>query len=94
PSAYWLSNLPQSQLGTVYRTAMLARRVARDLTEVSESLGIRDFEGRSYRGWHHHMTMVSLAHAATVLSATPHTESRPPALRVPAARMRVGVRAA
>ncbi|MFF8592805.1 IS701 family transposase [Streptomyces sp. NPDC015220] len=77
PSEFWLSNLAQSQLGTVYRTAMLARRVERDLAEVSDGLGIRDFEGRSYRGWHHHMTMVSLAHAATVLSPShaqgPHT---------------------
>ncbi|MBC9729181.1 transposase [Streptomyces sp. TRM68367] len=68
PSEFWLSNLAQSQLGTVYRTAMLSRRVERDLAEVSDDLGIRDFEGRSYRGWHHHMTMVSLAHAVTVLS--------------------------
>lgn len=68
PSEFWLSNLAQSQLGTVYRTAMLSRRVERDLAEVSDGLGIRDFEGRSYRGWHHHMTMVSLAHAVTLLS--------------------------
>jgi hypothetical protein len=68
PSEFWLSNLAQSQLGTVYRTAMLSRRVERDLAEVSDGLGIRDFEGRSYRGWHHHMTMVSLAHAVTALS--------------------------
>ena len=56
---------------------MLSRRVERDLAEVSDGLGIRDFEGRSYRGWHHHMTMVSLAHAATVLS--PSRAQGPPA---------------
>ncbi|WP_327313419.1 IS701 family transposase [Streptomyces sp. NBC_01235] len=77
PSEFWLSNLAQSQLGTVYRTAMLSRRVERDLAEVSDGLGIRDFEGRSYRGWHHHMTMVSLAHAVTVLS--PSRAQGPPA---------------
>lgn len=71
PSEFWLSNLAQSQLGTVYRTAMLSLRVQCDLQEVSDGLGVRDFEGRSYRGWHHHMTMVSLAHAATVLSSSP-----------------------
>ncbi|MER6385267.1 transposase [Streptomyces sp. NPDC001250] len=69
PTEFWLSNLTQSQLGTVYRTAMLSRRVERDLAQVSDGLGIRDFEGRSYRGWHHHMTMVSLAHAVTALSS-------------------------
>nr|WP_237536636.1 transposase [Streptomyces sp. SID5785] len=70
PSEFWLTNLAQSPLGGVYRTAMLSRRVERDLAEVSDGLGIRDFEGRSYRGWHHHMTMVSLAHAVTVLSSS------------------------
>ncbi|WP_317444225.1 transposase [Streptomyces collinus] len=94
PSAYWLSNLPQSQLGTVYRTAMLAHRVTRDLAEVGEGLGIRDFEGRSFRGWHHHMTMVSLAHAATVLSGAQRPGTWPPAVRMPAPRERMGVRAA
>lgn len=79
PSEFWLSNLAQSQLGTVYRTAMLSRRVERDLAEVSEGLGIRDFEGRSYRGWHHHMTMVSLAHAVTLLSPTRERHPLPPA---------------
>ncbi|MEU0666359.1 transposase [Streptomyces lavendulocolor] len=68
PSEYWLSNMSRPRLGTVYRTAMLSRRVERDQAEVSDRLGLRDFEGRSFRGWHHHMTMVSLAHAITVLS--------------------------
>ncbi|MDI3418489.1 IS701 family transposase [Streptomyces luteolus] len=71
PSEYWLSSLSHQQPGTVFRTAMLSRRVERDLTQVSVPLGVRDFEGRSFRGWHHHMTMVSLAHAATMLSTVP-----------------------
>lgn len=95
PGEFWLSNLAQSQLGTVYRTAMLSRRVERDLQEESERLGIRDFEGRSYRGWHHHMTMVSLAHAVTVLSPS---RAQDPALlagggpRVPSRNPNVSVR--
>ncbi|WUL59306.1 transposase [Streptomyces sp. NBC_00344] len=68
----WLSNLPQAQAGTLYRTAMLSRRVERDQNEVSDRLGLRDFEGRSFRGWHHHMTLVSLAHAITALRTDPH----------------------
>ncbi|MEU9100382.1 transposase [Streptomyces sp. NPDC048361] len=69
PDEFWLTNMPQSQLGTVYRTAMLSRRVERDLATYGDPLGLRDFEGRSFRGWHHHMTMVSLAHAIRVLTA-------------------------
>ncbi|MCX4554508.1 transposase (plasmid) [Streptomyces sp. NBC_01387] len=88
PSEFWLSNLAQSQLGTVYRTAMLSRRVERDLEEVGDALGIRDFEGRSYRGWHHHMTMVSLAHAVTVLSPSRAQDPFPPTERLPLAPAR------
>jgi len=88
PSEFWLSNLPQSQLGTVYRTAMLSRRVERDLAEVSDGLGIRDFEGRSYRGWHHHMTMVSLAHAVMALSPSRARGPLPPTHRLPLAPAR------
>ncbi|MFJ4688100.1 IS701 family transposase [Streptomyces sp. NPDC088789] len=71
PGEYWLSNLSRPQLGTVYRTAMLARRVSDDLASVTDRLGARDFEGRSFRGWHHHMTMVTVAHAVSVLAGVP-----------------------
>ncbi|GAA3794764.1 hypothetical protein GCM10023083_32610 [Streptomyces phyllanthi] len=78
PGEFWLSNLSRAQLGTVYRAAMLLRRVERDLAEVTDGLGVRDFEGRSFRGWHHHMTMVSVAHAITALSlAAAAPASRP-----------------
>ncbi|WP_327354393.1 IS701 family transposase [Streptomyces sp. NBC_01304] len=77
PGEYWLSNLSGPRLGTVYRTAMLGRRVERDLAQVSDKVGIRDFEGRSFRGWHHHMTMVSLAHALTVMTEDGEAEPVP-----------------
>ncbi|MFJ5261656.1 IS701 family transposase [Streptomyces sp. NPDC088387] len=73
PGEYWLSNLSRPQLGTVYRTAMLSRRVEDDLSSVTDRLGARDFEGRSFRGWHHHMTMVTVAHAVSMLSRTSRT---------------------
>ena len=31
--------------------------------EMSDDFGLQDFEGRSYPGWHHHMTLVSAAYA-------------------------------
>ncbi|WEB45487.1 transposase [Streptomyces yunnanensis] len=35
---------------------------------LSEDFGLRDFEGRSYPGWHHHMTLVSAAYAYRCLA--------------------------
>ncbi len=39
-----------------------------DLDQVGEDAGLRDFEGRSFRGWHRHITLASAAHAIGVLS--------------------------
>ncbi|MFF5453702.1 IS701 family transposase [Streptomyces sp. NPDC012950] len=69
PSRVWISDLTGSQVGTLLRLTKLARRVERDFTEVGEGAGLRDFVGRSFRGWHRHITLASAAHAATLLSA-------------------------
>jgi hypothetical protein len=85
PGGYWLSNLGRHPIGQLYRTAQLSRRVERDQAEVGSGLGLRDFEGRSFPGWHHHMTMVSLAHAVTLLPTTGADAVRPAARVEPAA---------
>ncbi|MGJ5827427.1 IS701 family transposase [Streptomyces ossamyceticus] len=47
--------------------AALADTVELAFRQVSEQTGIRDFAGRSFQGWHRHMTLASAAHAAAVL---------------------------
>ena len=68
PAEFWLTNTTQQSPAAVFRTAQLTRQVHRDLREVSAQVGVSDFEGRSFRGWHHHATLVSIAHAITLLS--------------------------
>ncbi len=36
-------------------------------TSWSSRSGLDHFEGRSYQGWHHHVTLVSLAHGFLTL---------------------------
>jgi SRSO17 transposase len=43
---------------------------------MGEHHGIQDFEGRSFPGWHRHMTLVSAAYAYQRLSGTPARSSR------------------
>jgi SRSO17 transposase len=66
PSDYWLADLgARTNPPTLARLAALARerwRVEQDYRELKEELGLDHFEGRSWRGWHHHVTLVSLAH--------------------------------
>jgi len=64
PERYWLSNLPADT--DPDHLAYLAKgrwRIEQDYRELKHGLGLDHFEGRSWRGWHHHVTLASIAHA-------------------------------
>jgi SRSO17 transposase len=64
PVKYWLSNLPaDTPLVTLVRLAKLRWRVEHDYRELKQCLGLGHYEGRTYRGLHHHLTSVTVAHA-------------------------------
>ena len=68
PSKYWLANLPaETTLVDLVRLAKLRWRIEQDYRELKDALGLDHFEGRSFRGWHHHVTLVSLAHGFLTL---------------------------
>jgi len=68
PVKYWLSNLPaETSLERLVTLAMLRWRIEHDYRELKDGLGLDHFEGRSFRGWHHHVTLVSLAHGFLTL---------------------------
>jgi SRSO17 transposase len=63
PVKYYLCDLPQSMsLRRLVATARGRWRVEQDYQQLKEELGLDHFEGRSWTGWHHHVTMVMLAH--------------------------------
>jgi SRSO17 transposase len=64
PVKYWLSNLPaDTPLVTLVQLAKLRWRIEHDYRELKQCLGLDHYEGRSYRGLHHHLTCVTVAHA-------------------------------
>jgi SRSO17 transposase len=64
PVKYWLSNLPaDTPLERLVELAKLRWRVEHDYRELKQCLGLDHYEGRSYRGLHHHLTCVTVAHA-------------------------------
>ncbi len=68
PTNYWLSNLPEeTSLERLVSLAKLRWRIEHDYRELKDGLGLDHFEGRSYRGWHHHVTLVSVAHGFLTL---------------------------
>ncbi|WP_077057479.1 IS701 family transposase [Streptomyces sp. MP131-18] len=68
PVQFWLSNLPETTpLPVLVRTAKLRWRIENDYREMKQALGLAHFEGRTWPGWHHHVTLVSVAHAFCTL---------------------------
>jgi SRSO17 transposase len=68
PSKYWLADLPaETTLADLVRLAKLRWRIEQDYRELKDALGLDHFEGRSFRGWHHHVTLVSCAHGFLTL---------------------------
>jgi SRSO17 transposase len=64
PSDYWLSDLPAAtSLRDLVRLAKIRWRIEHDYRELKDGLGLDHFEGRSYAGWHRHVTLTSLAQA-------------------------------
>lgn len=64
PVKYWLSNVPaDTPLITLVQLAKLRWRVEHDYRELKQCLGLDHYEGRTYRGLHHHLTSVTVAHA-------------------------------
>ncbi|MEZ0093265.1 IS701 family transposase [Streptacidiphilus sp. EB129] len=67
PDRLWLTSLPDHSAAELLRMAKLPLRVDHDVERVTKPVGIHDFEGRSFPGWHRHATLASVAHALTVL---------------------------
>lgn len=68
PIKYWLSNLPaDTPYRTLVRWAKLRWRIEHDYRELKTGLGLDHYEGRTWQGWHHHVTLVSAAHGFCTL---------------------------
>jgi SRSO17 transposase len=68
PTKYWLSNLPaDTELKDLVRLGKMRWRIEHDYRELKDALGLDHFEGRTYRGWNHHVTLVSVAQAFLTL---------------------------
>ena len=64
PTKYSLCDLPADRsLRQLVATARQRWRVEQDYQQLKEELGLDHFEGRSWTGWHHHVTLVMIAHA-------------------------------
>jgi SRSO17 transposase len=87
PTKYWLSTLPEAiPIADLVRLAKLRWRIERDYQELKDELGLDHFEGRGWRGFHHHGALCIAAYAflaaerGTLSPPAPLAFLRPPRL--------------
>jgi SRSO17 transposase len=63
PTKYWLSTLPANiSFRRLVDFAKLRWRIERDYQELKQEVGLGHFEGRGWRGFHHHATLCIAAY--------------------------------
>jgi SRSO17 transposase len=67
PTRYWLSTLPiDTKLSDLVRLAKHRWIIERDYQELKQELGLGHYEGRGWRGFHHHATLCIAAYGFLV----------------------------
>jgi len=67
PTKYWLSTLPQRiTFGRLVDLTKLRWRIERDYQDLKQEVGLGHFEGRGWRGFHHHATLCIAAYGFLV----------------------------
>jgi SRSO17 transposase len=78
PTKYWLSNLPKDiAFRELVDMAKLRWRIERDYQELKQEVGLGHFEGRGWRGFHHHATLCIAAYGFLVSERETIPPSRP-----------------
>jgi len=63
PTKYWLSTLPiKTSMKSLVKMAKHRWIIERDYEELKQELGLGHYEGRSWRGFHHHATLCIAAY--------------------------------
>jgi SRSO17 transposase len=67
PSKYWISTLPpDTSIKALVKMAKHRWIIERDYEELKQELGLGHFEGRNWRGFHHHATLCIAAYGFLV----------------------------
>jgi len=75
PMKYWLSTLSEdTPLQRMVFEAKMRWRIERDYQDLKQDLGLGDFEGRGWRGFHHHATMSIAAYGFLMAQRLRHPQ--------------------
>jgi SRSO17 transposase len=78
PTKYWLSTLPKNiPFRDLVDAAKLRWRIERDYQELKQEVGLGHFEGRGWRGFHHHATLCIAAYGFLISERETISPSEP-----------------
>jgi SRSO17 transposase len=78
PTKYWLATVPEeTSFERLVDLAKLRWRIERDYLELKQEIGLGHFEGRGWRGFHHHATLCIAAYAFLVAERAAFPPSGP-----------------
>jgi len=87
PTKFWFANLPaDTSIDDLVRQAKLRWRIERDYLELKQELGLGHYEGRGWRGFHHHASLCIAAYGFLVaerLTFPPKGGNTKPRFRLP-----------
>jgi SRSO17 transposase len=75
PRAFWISNMVDCNIEELVTLTRLHAQADVDISKMIDQVGLCDYEGRSFLGWHHHVTLASVAYAFGVSNPYPVTQS-------------------
>jgi SRSO17 transposase len=79
PTKYWLSTLPKDiTFRALVDLTKLRWRIERDYQELKQEVGLGHYEGRGWRGFHHHATLCIAAYGFLVSEREMIPPSEPP----------------
>ena len=82
PTKYWLSTLPAETMPEVLvGTAKGRWRIERDYEELKQEAGLNHYEGRNWRGHHHHASLCIAAYGFLVAERSLFPPEQRPARR-------------
>jgi len=77
PTKYWLSTLSaDTLLVDLVRVAKMRWRIERDYQELKQEFGLGHYEGRNWRGFHHHATLCIAAYGFLLADRLKHGASK------------------
>jgi SRSO17 transposase len=75
PMKYWLSTLPEDvTLQRMVLEAKMRWRIERDYQDLKQELGLGHYEGRGWRGFHHHASLSIAAYGFLMVQQLRHPE--------------------